>query len=90
MGLIVGSARIDENGHISGGKAGDQTGKEVSKQPYYVHSKGWICMRPKSVSVANKIASAMNDACDNNNIGYDQNGRSGVVTCVKNTVLSKD
>lgn len=83
MGLIVGSARIDENGHISGGKAGDQTGKEVSKQPYYVHSKGWICLRPKSVSVANKIASAMNDACDNNNVGYDQNGRSGVVNCVK-------
>ena len=30
MSLVVGSARIDENGHISGGKPGDQTGNEVS------------------------------------------------------------
>jgi hypothetical protein len=83
MGLIVGSARIDENGRITGGAAGDQTGIEVSKQPYYMHSKGWICIRPKSVQDANKIASAMNDACDNNNIGYDQNGRYGIVNKVK-------
>ena len=26
MSLVVGSARIDESGHISGGKPGDQTG----------------------------------------------------------------
>ena len=83
MSLIIGSARIDENGHISGGKAGDQTKKEVSKQPYYVHSKGWLCLRPKSVSDAKKIASAMDDACDNNNIGYDQYGRYGIVNGVK-------
>lgn len=83
MSLIVGSARIDENGHISGGKAGDQTKKEVSKQPYYVHSKGWMCLRPKSVSDANKIASAMDDACDNDNIGYDQYGRYGIINCLK-------
>ena len=36
MSLMVGSARIDENGKISGGKPGDQTGNEVSTQPYYV------------------------------------------------------
>lgn len=29
MSLMVGSARIDENGKISGGKPGDQTGNEV-------------------------------------------------------------
>lgn len=40
MSLVVGSAIIDENGHISGGKPGDQTGNEVSTQAYYVHSKG--------------------------------------------------
>lgn len=33
MSLMVGSARIDENGKISGGKPGDQTGNEVSTQP---------------------------------------------------------
>ncbi len=37
----LGSARIDENGHATGGKAGDQTGKEVSTQNWYKHNKGW-------------------------------------------------
>ena len=34
MGLLVGSARINENGGVSGGKAGDQTKNEVSTQAY--------------------------------------------------------
>lgn len=72
MSLVVGSARIDENGHISGGKPGDQTGNEVSTQAYYVHSKGWYCLRPKSTTVANAIAEAMLQGCRNNNIGYCQ------------------
>lgn len=79
MSLMVGSARIDENGKISGGKPGDQTGNEVSTQPYYVHSKGWICMRPKKVSVANAIAKAMLQACKNDNIGYCQGHRTTVI-----------
>ena len=79
MSLIVGSARIDENGHVQGGKPGDQTGKEVSTQAYYVHTKGWYCLRPKSVAVANAIAAAMLQACRNDNIGYCQGHRSGVV-----------
>lgn len=79
MSLTVGSARIDENGNISGGKPGDQTGKEVSTQPYYVHSKEWICMRPKSASVANAIAQAMLQACKNDNIGYCQGHRTTVI-----------
>lgn len=28
-------ARMDENGHISGGASGDQTGEETLRQPYY-------------------------------------------------------
>ena len=41
MAVIVGSARIDEKGNATGGQAGDQkSGKEVSTQNYYVHSKG--------------------------------------------------
>lgn len=79
MSLMVGSARIDENGKISGGKPGDQTGNEVSTQPYYVHSKGWICVRAKSVPVANAIAKAMLQACENDNIGYCQGHRTTVI-----------
>lgn len=62
MSLVVGSARIDENGHISGGKPGDQTGNEVSTQAYYVHSKGWYCLRPKSTTVASLAEAMRRDA----------------------------
>ena len=72
MAVIIGSARIDENGKAHGGQAGDQTGKEVSTQNWYKHSKGWVVLRAKDPSVAQKIAIAMQHACDNPNIGYDQ------------------
>ena len=72
MAVIIGSARIDENGRAHGGKAGDQTGKEVSTQSWYKHSKGWVVLRAKDPKKAAKIAQAMRAACDNANIGYDQ------------------
>ena len=56
MAVIIGSARIDERGKASGGKAGDQTGKEVSTQNWYKHSKGWVLLRPKDPEKAAKIA----------------------------------
>lgn len=71
--VYFGSARIDENGNASGGVAGDQTGKEVSTQPYYMHSKGWNVIRAKEPQVREAIAQDMEWACANNNIGYDQN-----------------
>lgn len=80
--VIIGSARIDENGEARGGKAGDQTGREVSEQAFYMSSKGWLGFRSKDVSVANALAEAMHDACINNNIGYDQNNRA-IMTMLK-------
>lgn len=79
MGVIIGSARINEKGTVSGGKAGDQTRREVSTQAYYMHSKGWYCLRPKSISVANALADAMIEACNNNCIGYCQTHRTSVI-----------
>ena len=70
--VYIGSARIDENGRAHGGKAGDQTGKEVSTQPWYKHPKGWVMLRPKDPKKAEKIAYAMRGYCANNNVGYDQ------------------
>lgn len=83
MALKVGSARIDENGKATGGKEGDQTTKEVSTQDYYVHSKGWYLLRPKEVDVADKLAKAMLNACNNDCIGYNQNERTAVITQLK-------
>ena len=40
MAVRIGSARINEKGTTTGGKAGDQTGGEVSIQNYYLHRKG--------------------------------------------------
>ena len=70
--VIIGSARIDENGNAYNGKAGDQTGKEVSTQNWYKHTKGWRVFRAKDPQKALKIAAAMKAACDNPHIGYDQ------------------
>ena len=72
MAVKIGSARIDEDGNAHGGKAGDQTGREVSVQNWYLHSKGWRVFRAKDPAEAEKIARCMEAACANNHIGYDQ------------------
>lgn len=81
--IYVGSARYDENGRTSGGKAGDSTGKEVATQGYYSHRQGWLCFRCEDKAKADKIAYAMKAACDNNNIGYDQNERDTLYNAAK-------
>ena len=79
----VGSARIDENGNAVHGRAGDQTGKEVATEPYYSHPKGWYMLRAKDIEVAKKIGQAMREGCSNDNIGYSQSDRYGVITNLK-------
>ena len=83
---IIGSARIDERGKASGGKAGDQKQTttpdykgEVSMQNFYVSSKGWYILRAKSADVASSIALAMTVACNNPNIGYNQARRLDII-----------
>lgn len=83
MSIIVGSARFDEHKKPSGGQPGDQTGLEVSTQPYYLHKKGWYVLRAKSVTVANRIAQDMQWACKNNHIGYDQSQKNTLYNEVK-------
>lgn len=87
MGVIIGSARIDERGKASGGAVGDQKQTntpdyrgEVSLENFYVHSLGWYVLRAKNGDVAEKIAAAMYQACNNPNIGYDQNNRLGIIS----------
>jgi hypothetical protein len=82
MSVYIGHASIDERGKAKGGAAGDQTLKEVYKRTWY--SKPWhTVFRPKSAAVAEKIAKAMEQACGNNNIGYDQNQRTTLYTQAK-------
>lgn len=72
MAVIIGSARQDENGKAYGGQAGNQSGKEVSTQNWYLHSKGWRVLRAKDAGVGQRLAIAMRAACENRNIGYNQ------------------
>lgn len=81
--LYIGHASKDENNKYIGGKAGDQTGKEVCKRTYYRDSRGWYALRPKSVSHADAIAEAMQQATENPNIGYDQGERLDIMTALK-------
>jgi len=83
---IIGSARIDERGKASGGKAGDQKQKstpdykgEVAMQNFYVSSKGWYILRAKNPDTAANIALAMTIACNNPNIGYNQARRLDII-----------
>lgn len=86
MAIIIGSARSDENGRYNGGAVGDQRQKqvpdyagEVSMQNFYNHSKGWYILRPKDPIIANRMAKSCIQACNNPNIGYDQDGRYGIL-----------
>lgn len=82
MATKIGHASIDENGRARGGAAGDQTGREVCTRDWY--NKPWITViRPNDATVAEKIAKAMEQACANNNIGYDQNQRTTLYTQAK-------
>lgn len=75
MAVTIGHACIDERGKAYGGAAGDQTKKEVYIRSWY--SKPWhTVFRPKSSAIAEKIAKAMEQACKNDNIGYDQHQRT--------------
>ena len=70
MTVLIGSARINENGALEGGKPGDQTGKEVCTEKWYLHSKGWTVIRAKDPKTRLLLAKNMQAACDNDEIGY--------------------
>ena len=74
MAVKIGHAASDENGNIVGGKAGDQTGKEVCIRDWW--AMGWThLIRPKDPLLAERLATLMEQACANNMIGYGQDDR---------------
>lgn len=70
MAVLIGGASINEYGTLEGGKPGDQTGKEVLAQDWYLHSKGWVCIRAKNPTMRLKIAEDVRWGCANEFIGY--------------------
>lgn len=80
--ISIAHASIDENGKAKGGKAGDQTGKEVCVRTWY--SKPWNCViRFHDPDMREKVAIAMENAAKNTNIGYDQNQRNTLLNAVR-------
>lgn len=78
MAKYIAHASIDENGKISGGKAGDQTKKEVCIRTMYY--KPWNCViRIDNEAVRTQFANNMIDIANNENIGYDQGGRNSLL-----------
>lgn len=82
MAIMIGHASIDERGRITGGIAGDQSGKEVCIRSYYVGSFKLV-LRCKDPKKAELMAKACEDACNNNYIGYDQSQRNTLRTQAK-------
>ncbi|MBO7252557.1 MAG: cell surface protein, partial [Oscillospiraceae bacterium] len=75
MAVRIGHASGTERGKATGGKNGDQTGKEVCTRSWY--DGGWkAVLRPRNAAMAEKSAQACEAACANKNIGYDQDGRN--------------
>ena len=80
--IKIGQASRDERGRYSGGLAGDQDGKEVAIREWY--NRPWNkVLRPKNSAIAGRIAAAMEKACMNNCIGYDQNQRTTLYSLAK-------
>ena len=80
MAVLIGSAR-SSYGNTS---PGDQNGgKEVYTENWYLHSKGWVVLRAIDPTVRERIAVALERACDNNDIGYSQPTRNTLYDNVK-------
>ncbi|MCM1161514.1 MAG: SH3 domain-containing protein [Roseburia sp.] len=71
---MISNSGHDENGKYSGGKAGDQTGKEWAIINWY--NRPWKCIiRHPDTKVREMIASLAEKAAKNDKIGYDQGQR---------------
>ena len=82
MNVMIGHAGSNEWGGIYGGNPGDQTGTEVFIRTWY--NRPWNLMfRPKNTTIAEKIAVAMEQACANDNVGYNQNNRTSLYFAAK-------
>ena len=79
MTKYIAHASIDEHSKIKGGKAGDQTKKEVCIRTWY--NKPWShVLRINNEKVRKQFGNNMIDIANNNNIGYDQNQRNSLLT----------
>jgi len=71
---MISNSGHDENGKLSGGAAGDQTGGEWAVRSWY--SRPWsVVLRYPDIMIGILIAQLAEEAAKNNKIGYDQSQR---------------
>lgn len=78
----IGHSSLDENRKTKGGKAGDQTGREVTTGSWYAKSWSYV-LRAKDKNIAERMAKACEDGCANPALGYDQGQRNTLRTQAK-------
>ena len=76
MAIRIGHASLSENGSINGAK-GDSTKKEVCTRNWYSKPWDYMAIHPDA-NVREKHASAVEAACNNDNIGYGQGDRNTI------------
>lgn len=83
MAVKIAHAAKDENRKYKNGISGDQTYAEVYITNWY--NRPWNCViRFKDAVAREKVAYAMERACNNNLIGYDQNQRNTLLSLARN------
>lgn len=79
MAKYIAHASIDENGKLAGGKAGDQTKKEICIRTMYY--KPWTSrIHIDNDEIRKQFGNNMIDIAKNDNCGYDQGGRNTILT----------
>ena len=73
--IKCGWASQDERGRASGGKAGDQTGREVKVGNWYNFGQNCV-IRFKNADEGRKFARVIKSLCNNDCVGYDQSQRT--------------
>lgn len=81
MSVLIGHACISEKGTINGTK-GDSTGREVCTRSFYSKPWDFMAIHPDP-DVRERHAQAIEDGCNNNNIGYGQGDRNTANTEAK-------
>lgn len=75
----IAHASGDEHHKLRGGTAGDQTGTEVTIREWY--NRPWnVVLHWKDPIMGDRCATAMERACANDKIGYDQDQRNTALT----------
>jgi len=82
--VTLAHAVSDEEGHGTGGKAGDQTGNEVKFQDWYNRTKKWHTVLRASQAIRRKIKTNAIAGVRNVHLGYDMNQRYTAYDKLKN------